>query len=376
MSIRKRKNKSAKNGYVYEVYFKYMYNGKTKRFSKSGFLTKKQALEFEALKKLELGSNGQIKKKCRKTLNQVFEEFLTSDSNRYQYNTVYGTKSNYNRNVRNELGNILISDINYKTLQDFFNNRSNIGLETNKSTKKALNRILEYAIKAEYIETNPIKYVNIIGQVSTKEKNNLLSPEEIETILRELKNNQTYLKNAYYIAVQIGRYTGLRISEVLALDKSDIDLKYNVITPNKKLVYDGLKKDEIYASKQMKSKASKSTIPLPEVLKPELIEWYKINQHEHVVCDFHGNYINPKVMSTYLKKIAKKHGIDFHFHMLRHTFGTTLYLNNVDLKTTQELMRHSSSNTTMNFYTHINDQHKQDVINKVFAKKVSTGCRN
>ncbi len=55
--------------------------------------------------------------------------------------------------------------------------------------------------------------------------------------------------------------------------------------------------------------------------------------------------------------------------MLRHTFATTLATNNVDIKTTQELMRHSNFNTTMNIYTHINDNVKKKALNDVFNIK-------
>ena len=53
---------------------------------------------------------------------------------------------------------------------------------------------------------------------------------------------------------------------------------------------------------------------------------------------------------------------------MRKLFVMKLVLGNVDIKTTQELMRHSNFNTTMSLYTHINDEHKQEVINQIFAK--------
>lgn len=55
--------------------------------------------------------------------------------------------------------------------------------------------------------------------------------------------------------------------------------------------------------------------------------------------------------------------------MLRHTFATTLVTNDVDIKTAQELMRHSDFNTTMTLYIHIRKEHKNKVINDVFRIK-------
>ena len=68
-----------------------------------------------------------------------------------------------------------------------------------------------------------------------------------------------------------------------------------------------------------------------------------------------------------MKKATKELSIDFHFHMLRHTFATNLVNSDVNLKTAQELMRHSNINTTMSVYTHINNQHKLDTLNTVFS---------
>jgi len=174
---------------------------------------------------------------------------------------------------------------------------------------------------------------------------------------------------AYALAIQIGYYTGLRISEVLALNKDDINFEHNEIYVNKKLIYKGLRKNEYYALTQMKSKKSKAILPLTKPLKRILIEWFQANPYEKICCDIEGYYLNPNVFSSIVKKVSKKMGIDFNFHMLRHTFATNLVTNDVDLKTAQDLMRHSSVNTTMSIYTHIKDEHKLDVINNVFNIK-------
>ena len=61
--------------------------------------------------------------------------------------------------------------------------------------------------------------------------------------------------------------------------------------------------------------------------------------------------------------------------MLRHTFATTLVNNEVDIKTTQELMRHANFNTTMNLYTHISDTIKKTLLMAFLELKVSKKCR-
>ncbi|MGN1181616.1 MAG: tyrosine-type recombinase/integrase, partial [Faecalibacillus sp.] len=220
-----------------------------------------------------------------------------------------------------------------------------------------------------YIKNNPINLVTIKGVDKSRNKEKVLLFDEFNQIIKDLENEDDFKYKAYSLAVQIGFYTGLRISEVLALEKSDFDLKNDLISINKKLFYKGLKKEDYYATEQMKSKKSKAIIPLAGILKLSLIKWFKINPYDRVICDIEGNYINPTVLTHDVKKIANKHGIEFNYHMLRHTFATNLITNDIDIKTTQELMRHSNFNTTLSLYTHINDEHKKEAINSVFGLK-------
>lgn len=366
MSIIKVASKKAKNGYTYKVTFKYKEFGVTRSYSKSGFSTKKAAKEHENVIKAEIKENGCIRKQCTKTLNEVFEEFLEVGSDKYQPNTIYNTRKNYKK-VKNVLGNTPIVKINYVMLQKYFNSISDQGIETNKSIKKALNRIFIHALKMEYIKSNPLTLVDVKGIENKMDHTEILSSEDFYRLIQTLKDTDNFLYYAYAIAVEIGYYTGLRISEVFALDKSDIDFDNDMISINKKLIYTGLKKDELYATHQMKSKSSNAIIPLAAPLKQSLIEWFNINPHDHVICDADGYFLNPINSSTKIKNISKSIAIEFHFHMLRHTYVTNLAKSNIDIKTLQELARHSNVNTTMSVYTHIQEEQKKKAINNVFT---------
>lgn len=70
MGVIKRKSKTAKNGYTYEVNFTYKEHGVTKRHFKRGFITKKEAELYEAEKKNEVQKNGARGKKKKITLNE------------------------------------------------------------------------------------------------------------------------------------------------------------------------------------------------------------------------------------------------------------------------------------------------------------------
>ncbi|MCD7807928.1 MAG: site-specific integrase [Erysipelotrichaceae bacterium] len=368
MGICKRKKK---NGFSYEVNFTYKENGVSKRYFKGGFAGtkegKQQAQDHETIMKAQLIEYGYIKKECNKTFKQVYDEFLEIGANKYQANTIQTTRSRVNR--AKELFRYPIKAIDHAMLQKFFNKRNDKGIEENKSMKVCLNRIFEFALDMDYITVNPISRVNVIGQDNHHDHNDIISHEDFLKLTTALDNETEYKYHVYSIAVKIGYYTGLRASEIFALERSDIDFDRNIIDVNKKLVYHGIKKDKIYASHQMKNKSSKASIPLFYDLRQALIDWFQVNHHDVIISDENGCYLSPECVQTQIKKYASKLDIDFHFHMLRHTLATSLVMNGVDVKTTQEILRHANASTTLNIYTHVNETQKRDALNRVFNKK-------
>lgn len=366
MSIRKRKSKKAKGGYVYEVFITYKENGITQHYTKRGFITRKEAEYHETLIKAEIQENGKLRREVKKTFEDVYHEFLDLGCDKYQYNTVRNTMNNFNMYLQKDLGHYAIAEFDYPLLQRYFNSLAGNGIEKNKNIRKAINRILNYAVKMGYLKSNPINLVTVKGIDLVQNKEKVISMNDFYAIMSELRERGDFKHQCYAVALQIGLFTGLRISEVLALEKSDIDFTNNLINVNKKLNYQGLTKKEFYVTHQMKSKSSNAYIPLADALKDVLIEWFKVNPYELIICDIEGGYINPNVLSNDVKRIANKLNIYFHYHMLRHTFATMLVTNKVDIKVAQELMRHSSFNTTMTLYTHINDEKKRNAVNDVF----------
>lgn len=364
MSIRKRNSRKAKKGFVYEVYFNYTnIYGIPSRYSKSGFITKKQAEDHETEKKNELLSNGIIRKNINLTLNQVFDEAVKRDfPNIYQENSIISYKNYYNRHVKNDIGNYLIIAIDYSIVQDFFNRKNECGQSLIDGIKKVLNATFVYAQKCGYIQTNYINLIKPKGkEVEAKKK--VYTDKEFNTVLNDINAWNNEYSTPFIIALYVGKYTALRISEVFALDWTDIDFISNTINVNKKLVY---KSNHLHISNTMKTSSSKAIIPLALPLKNILLEWNKIHNTIHVISDNNDNHIDPFKLQNKLREINKRRSISFTFHMLRHTYATQLYNGNVDIKTVQALLRHNNANTTLNVYTHINLAKLSNTVENIF----------
>lgn len=364
MGITKRKSKTAKNGYTYEVNFTFKEHGITKRHFKRGFTTKKEAELYELEKKNEIRKNGILIEKKKITLNEAFNEFLIYGSSQYQENTLYNSKKDWHY-FKENLGLMKISEITYFDLQSFFDDRMTEGLATNKNIRKTLNRVFVYSIRQQYLDKNPLQFVVVKGEDRSKKKE-LISQDDLNKVLFELSQKQEFNYKAYIIAILIGYYTGLRVSEALALNKQDVLFAENKIIIDKKLIYKGLKKEEYYVSNRLKSRKSKAIIPLPDVLKKYLIKWFNINPYDKVICDEEGYYLNPTYLSNQVNKVAMKFHIHFNYHLLRHCYASELASHNVGVKIAQELLRHENFNTTFSIYSHVSDNQKVQAVNEVF----------
>lgn len=155
----------------------------------------------------------------------------------------------------------------------------------------------------------------------------------------------------------------MRLSEVRALDKQDIDFNNKLIFVDKSLYVDETNTVHIKDTKTVSSRAS---IPLPYQLEVILIDWFEDNQSDHVVVDNDFNYLNPKLIKSFLLNYSRKIDKKISFHMLRHTYTTTLWKNDVDPKTAQTLLRHKDFNTTMSIYTHLDNESLNDVVDNIF----------
>lgn len=365
MTIRER-NCTNSNKITYEASIRMQKDGMKFSKSKSGFTSESAAKAYELILIDECNKFFESQKN-KKTLLAVFDEFVELEYYRYQENTLYNCKKTKKywagEDATIDLGSMAIDEINYKILQTYFNARKNAGLATNLEIKKTISRIFKYAMRCDYISKNPVLDVHVSGQESAKE-NTPISEEDFQAIIDELKSKSTFRSDAIVIALEIGYFTGLRLSEVLALKKSDIQGDF--IKVQRKLVYKG-KGGQPIADDRLKSKKSGQNIPIPTVLKSKLDIWFEKNPHDIVCCKKNGDYLNPDSVGNTLRKISKNIGIEnFHFHLLRHTYCTNIVEHGVDPRTAQDLMRHASINTTMSIYAHVMDKKKLNVINEIF----------
>lgn len=370
MSIREREGKK---GITYQVYFPYKNElGISCIYRKGGFNTKKEAKAHETLLKAQIAKNGYLTQDCELTLDHVFKDYFeTFKKRKVSKATIQHYENIYKNHIKQALGHYKIIKLKYPTLQKYFNECSNLSKGLQENIKKVLNNVFKYACKCCYIENNPVSLVDLTG-IEPTEKKKTITYQELEMIIETTKNRDckdSFRNDSIVISLYIGYYSGLRLCETLALEKSDFDFINNEIHITKQLDCIGKQTKVLKTTNKLKTNSSSAVIPLAEPLKEILVKWFNKNPYNHVICDIEGNYIHDSFIKTTLKQISKKTNIYFHFHMLRHTFISNLANNGVEPQIAKELARHSDIATTMNIYTHVNEDKQKQAINNVFGSK-------
>jgi len=184
------------------------------------------------------------------------------------------------------------------------------------------------AIKFLYEKALNKKYNKVDFERPRKERK---LPQIIDkTYLLNQINNIQNIKHRAIISLTYG--TGMRVSEICNLKISNIDSKRMIIN--------------IRQSKGRKDRI----VPLSQYnleLLRKYFMTYKPNEYL-----FNGQN-KLKYSTTSCNKIVKKYiGEEYHFHLLRHSYATTLLENGTDLRIIQNCLGHSSSKTT-EIYTHV-----------------------
>mgnify|MGYP002510880444 FL=1 len=219
---------------------------------------------------------------------------------------------------------------------------------------KAFIGYLEYE---EIIEENPFRKIN------TKFKEEIILPRTIprdivEHLLRKMyeekEKDMTANEKRFLIrdiaVVEFLFATGLRVSELSALRREDMDLHTG-----------------IFLIKGKGSKERYMQIENREVQKA-MEEYYslfqdKIGQQEYFFLNKWGNRLSEQAVRIMLRKHVEKAGIPAHLtpHMFRHAFATLLLEEDVDIRYIQKMLGHSSIVTTQ-IYTYVAVEKQKEIL--------------
>lgn len=147
--------------------------------------------------------------------------------------------------------------------------------------------------------------------------------------------------------------TGVRVSELVNIKISDIDLSERTI--------------------RILGKGSKERIVVFGNNTRDILELYLNNgryklsngNNDYLFLNKDGNRISDRYIRKVIDDIIVKASIQMHVspHMLRHTFATSMLNNGADLVSVKDILGHESLNTT-SIYTHVSDDKIREIYNR------------
>lgn len=223
----------------------------------------------------------------------------------------------------------------------------------------ALRTFFKFLCREGVIEVNPAKLV-ASPRVERKLPNHLTIEQMVKFI--ETPEVETVLGKRDRAMLELLYASGVRVSELVTLDLSDIDFNNN--------------------SLRVKGKGRKERIaPFGEHAKKALQDYLSVRgelllEADHdkadpsaVFMNYQGTRITPRsvgrMIDKYVKQCAEVHHISP--HSLRHSFATHLLDAGADLRTIQELLGHARLSTTQQ-YTHVSMDKLMEVYDKSHPK--------
>ena len=236
--------------------------------------------------------------------------------------------------------------------------RQGIGSTSLQQELSAIRSFYNFLLKKRLADSNPAQHVKAPKQARKLPKT--LDVDQINGLLEAGANSALEIRDLAMF--ELFYSSGLRLSELAALNLSDVDL------PDNSLI--------VRSGKGGKSRilpiGSKAVTAIDNWLQ-ERLKNVAVSESALFVST-RGTRLGQRSIELRLEQWCKKKGIAEHIHphMLRHSFASHLLESSQDLRAVQELLGHSNISTTQ-IYTHLDFQHLADVYDKAHprAKKIS-----
>ncbi len=234
--------------------------------------------------------------------------------------------------------------------------------KNNKKNRTIMRRIsslrsfFKYCLKEKILNSNPVEDIE-----SPKREKKLpitMNYDQVKTFFNA-PNTETYLGLRDRAIMELFYSSGLRLSELVDLDRNDFDNDNNILQ-----IFGKGKKQRIVP-------ITKTAAHWIEKYLNDPIRYEKTKSHDKekdqnaIFLNKWGKRISVRSVDRHFKFYLKKCGFVEHItpHTIRHTIATHWLENGMDLKTIQMLLGHTSLSTTT-IYTHVSSTLKRAVYEK------------
>ena len=287
------------------------------------------------------------------TLKELVKHYTQNELPRLAFSTQCAYQSNLKSWIVPTWGKHQLGEVKAVQVESWL-----LSLPLKNGTKSKIRNIMcslfSHACRWEITDRNPILHVRQATQRAKQPA--VLTNAEITALLSELGEPA---RTAVFVALA----TGLRVSELLALQWQDIDFTNNTLTPVRGIV------DNHVGG--LKTVSSAAAVPASREVTDALAQWrdkslYKAPEDWVFPSPKMGGkqpYWQDSLMRKVVWPAANRAGITkrIGWHTFRRSLATLLIDVGAPVKLTQEIMRHSNARVTLELYQQVSMGAKQEL---------------
>jgi integrase/recombinase XerC len=231
-----------------------------------------------------------------------------------------------------------------------FRHRNGISSKTLQRELSSIRSFYQYLLKQQRVEQNPAKQIQ-----APKQKRKLPKTLDVDQLSGLLDRSADSVLEIRDLAMfELFYSSGLRLSELAALDVNDLDGNEGTL--------------HVRFGKGGKQRV----LPVGSKAWQAIEKWLELRPvgvDQALFVSVHARRLSQRSIQLRLARWCAKVGVQEHVHphMLRHSFASHLLETSQDIRAVQDLLGHSDISTTQ-IYTHVDFQHLAEVYDQAHPR--------
>jgi len=353
-------------------------DGNSKQLTRAAYgLEAARDMERQLSKEIKDKNKNHVK---RLTIQQLYDMFITAKKYEIRESSLDKYERSYRLHIAPTMANVRLDKLTIPLLEKWKISIEEKGLSL-KSKKHAygdFRAMLNYAVKMEYIDKNPLlKVGNFRNSMVNKPEMSIYTAEQFSKFISSAKQSaeewqakyNTFAEWDYYVFFNIAFYTGLRKGEIHALKWSDIS--GSLLSVNRSITQKLKGGDR---ETPPKNKSSLRTLQMPVPLLKVLDEHRK---RQEKLANFSENYricggeksLRDTSIQNKAIRYASLSGLNnIRVHDFRHSHVSVLANEGINIQEIARRLGHARVEMTWNTYSHLYPREEEkavDVLNNI-----------